>query len=226
VNNIIFSAWMGPGPMSTAREGALLSMINNNACLNVHINKSNLKYWTHPDFPLHPAFSYLSAVHQCDYLRCYLLHIYGGGYSDIKNTSIDWNPFFAQLFDTDAYGLGYTEIGPHGIAQVGGQLEIEMKINFHKIVGVCAMIFKPMTLFTTEWFNSLNVLLDNKYDSVVNYPAKHPQDRNGALFEDGTISNYPFAWTEVGGNLFHPIAFKYHNKILHGNISPSFLNYR
>lgn len=226
MKKIIYSAWMGPGPMSTNRSIALLSIITNTGCLHGHVNFLNLNNWIHPDYPIHPAFQYLSAVHQCDYLRCYLLHVYGGGYADIKNTSIDWSEYFDLLNQSDAFGLGYTEIGPHGVACVGGDLEVEMKENYQKIIGVCAMIFKPQTEFTTEWFGILNSLLDSKKDSLQQNPARHPQDRHGAEFTDGTVSSYPLAWTEVGGNIFHPLAYKFNKKILHAPISPSFSNYR
>ena len=226
MKKIIYSAWMGPGPMSDNRSAALLSIITNTGCLNGHVTLSSLNNWIHKDYPIHPAFQYLSAVHQCDYLRCYLLHVHGGGYTDIKNTTKDWSKYFDILNASDFYGMGYTEVGPHGVACVGGALEVEMKENYEKIIGVCAMIFKPQTKFTTEWFDSMHSLLDEKFNSVQLNPARHPQDRYGAEFTDGTLSSYPFAWTELGGSIFHPLAYKYNTNIIHVQISPSFSNYR
>jgi hypothetical protein len=226
MNEIIFSGWMGPGAMSQPREAALLSIIRNTGCLNAHITLETLSSWIHPEFPLHPAFPHLSAVHQCDYLRCYVMHVYGGGYTDVKNTTKNWRSFFKNLQESDAYGLGYTEIGPEGIAQVGGELEKEMKENFSKIIGVCCMLFKPKTKFTHEWFNQLNATLNDSYDSLISNPARHPQDRLGAHFTDGSISKYPFAWTAIGGDIFHPLAYKYNENIIHAEIAPSFINYR
>ncbi len=226
MNRMIFSGWMGPGPMSADREAALLSLIRNTGCANVHLTRETLAYWVHPEFPFHPAFPYLSAVHQCDYLRCYVLHVYGGGYADVKHTAKNWNPLFALLEHSPAQGLGYTEVGPHGIAQVGGALEEEMKANFSSIVGVCAMIFKPRSTFTTAWFGQLNALLDAHLPQLMQHPARHPQDRLGASFTDGSVSQYPLAWTAVGGDLFHPLAWQHSADILHADIAPSFTSYR
>ena len=36
------------------------------------------------DQPVHPAFQYLSSVHKSDYLRQYIMHYYGGSYTDLK----------------------------------------------------------------------------------------------------------------------------------------------
>jgi hypothetical protein len=223
---VVFSAWMGPGDMTVNREAAFLTLVRNTGCAHAHITRDTLKDWIDPQFPLHTAFPYLSAVHQCDYLRCYLLHVYGGGYADIKRTSKSWRPLFAQLDASSAFGLGYTEIGPHGIARVGGDLEREMQVNYQRIVGVCAMIFRPRTQFTTEWHARLTCLLDSRMERLLENPAKHPQDRYGAQFTDGTVSKYPFEWTEVGGNVFHPLAYQYSSRILHVDIAPSFQDYR
>lgn len=40
--------------------------------------------------PLHEAFSYLSLTHKADYLRCYFMHYFGGGYTDIKAHFKSW----------------------------------------------------------------------------------------------------------------------------------------
>lgn len=226
MKKVIFSAWMGPGEMSPARTNALLSLFQNTACANVHITRDTVQDWVHPNFPIHPLFGLLSAVHQCDYLRCYLLHVYGGGYADIKYTQKKWIDFFELLARSPAFGIGYTEIGPHGVARVGGALELEMMENYQEIIGVCAIIFRPRTDFTTEWFRRLNVLIDGKRDLLIQHPARHPQDRLGALFQDGSISEYPFRWTEVGGDVFHPLVYENRRFILHADMAPSFENYR
>lgn len=226
MNRIIFSGWMGPNSMSVSREQALLSLVRNTGCPHMHLTTETLTSWIHKDFPFHPLFNYLSAVHKCDYLRCYVLHVYGGGYSDVKHTSRNWQPFFDQLERSAAYGMGYTEVGPHGVAAVGGALEDEMRANYTKLVGLCALIFRPRTDFTALWFRKLHELIDSKAERLLRNPARHPQDRYGALFTDGSTSEYPFAWTEVGGDLFHPLAYGHADKILHADMAPSFENYR
>jgi hypothetical protein len=217
---------MGPGPMTAPRESALLSLFRNTGCAHAHITADSFAGWVVPAYPVHPAFQYLSAVHKCDYLRCYVLHVHGGGYADVKHTTKNWHPFFDALERSPAFGLGYTEVGPHGVARVGGSLEAEMQANYTRLVGLCAMIFRPKTLFTHEWYELLFELLDAKSDELAKNPARHPQDRLGASFTDGSVSAYPLAWTAVGGDIFHPLVYKHSEHILHADLAPSFENYR
>jgi len=226
VQRILFTGWMGPGPMSGDREAALLSIVRNAGCAHVHLTRETLASWIDPAFPFHPAFAVLSAVHQCDYLRCYMLHVHGGGYTDVKHTSKNWHPYFDLLERSPAYGVGYTEVGPQGVARVGGALELEMQQNYHQLVGVCAMVMRPRTDFTREWFSQVHRLLDDNLDALMQHPARHPQDRFGAPFTDGTVSQYPLAWTAVGGDIFHPLAYQHRAHILHADLAPSFTNYR
>lgn len=226
MNYVIFSGWMGPNAMSPQREAALLTLVRNTGCAQAHVTMQTLGDWVDPAYPLHPLFDKLSAVHKCDYLRCYLLHVHGGGYADVKHTQKNWRPFFDQLERSAAFGMGYTEVGPQGVARVGGALQEEMQANFHKIVGMCAMIFRRRTDFTTEWYRQVYDLIESKADELIRNPARHPQDRFGGVFEDGSVSAYPFAWTGVGGDIFHPLAYRHSEQILHADMAPSFSNYR
>lgn len=224
----LFSAWMGPGQMSVARSAALNSILMHCGVPFNFVTHHNMSSWIHPDYPIHPAFNYLSAVHKCDYLRCYLLHVYGGGYTDIKTTNHNWNKFFEFTADADAqiFGAGYTEVGPHGVARVGGLLEIEMKDNYEKLIGICSLIIKPLSEFSREWFGCVQKLLDENYCQLQKYPARHPQDHFGAIFQGGLISKYPLVWTGIGGDIFHPLVYKNSEKFLHIEMAPSFENYR
>jgi hypothetical protein len=226
MQRIIYSGWMGPNAMSEPRSAALLSLVRNAGCPQAHVTTDTLASWTHPAYPLHPLFNLLSAVHKCDYLRCYLLHVFGGGYADVKHTARNWNPFFEQVERSAAFGAGYTEVGAHGVARVGGALELEMQQNYTKVIGLCAMIFRPQTDFTALWYQQLHALIDSRADALLAHPARHPQDRLGAAFTDGSVSEYPFEWTEVGGNIFHPIAYRHSEWILQLDMAPSFENYR
>jgi hypothetical protein len=217
---------MGPNDMTEARAQALLSMVRNAGCPQMHLTMNTLASWVDPQFPLHPLFNHLSAVHKCDYLRCYVLHVHGGGYADVKPTSKNWHPFFDQLEKSACYGIGYTEVHPQGVAAVGGDLEIELRENYTRLIGLCAMIFRPRTEFTTLWYEKLTGLIDSKADILAQHPARHPQDRLGAQFTDGSISEYPFVWTGVGGDLFHPLVYQFRDQIAHADMAPSFENYR
>lgn len=221
----IFTGWMGRNPMSPNRALALMSILWNSGCAHVHVTEATLSDWIAEDLPIHPAFYHLSPVHRCDYLRAYLLHAHGGGYADVKYTSKNWNTFFALLDGSNAYGLGYTEIGPNAVARVGGVLEEQLRANYTKLVGVCAMIFRPRTVFTEKWLGAVHELLDKNYEALMEHPAKHPQDHFGLEF-DGVRSRYPLPWTAVGGDIFHPLALSMAEHLLHADIAPSFQNYR
>lgn len=226
-NRYVFSMWFGALQMSDDRSNCLASILQNNGCPNVHITYKTLIKWMHPDFPIHGIFPYLSPVHQSDYMRCYFMHVYGGGYTDIKKTVADWQPFFDALDQSDAWGCGYTEVSPHGVAAVGGELELAMKANYQRLIGFCSMIFKPQTPFTQHWLDAIHAIFNSKYELAKENPARHPLDRTGIQFADGTISSYPFQWTEIGGNIFHPLVYAYQDRLLHFNeIAPSFIQYR
>jgi hypothetical protein len=226
LNRTIFTAWMGDNPMTVNRLKALLSIVHKTASPHVHVTLETLDEWVDPARPLHPLFPLLSAVHKTDYFRCYAMHVHGGGYTDIKHTHKRWNRFFDALEQSDAYALGYTEVGPHGIAPVGGELEEEMKANFHKVIGVCSMIARPQTKFTTEWFQAVTRKMDEKAELLERNPAKHPMDSYRAIYSDGTHSTYPFGWTELLGKIFHPLSYANSERILHSDIAPSFSDYR
>lgn len=223
----LFSAWMGPGAMSDARASALNSIVLHCGVPFNFISNHNIQWWLHPDFPLHPTFPLLSAVHQCDYLRCYVLHVYGGGYTDIKPTNHNWKRFFFQFQASEKkFGAGYTEVGPQGVARVGGPLEEAMMQNYQNLIGVCSLIMVPRSPFTMSWYSQIIDLLDQKSEEIVKNPARHPQDHFGAQFQDGSVSAYPLAWTAVGGDILHPLVFQNHDAFLHLDMTPFFSNYR
>lgn len=223
----LFTAWMGPGEMTEARFRAYSSIPLNSGVEVITITRHTLADWVSPEHALHPAFNKLSAVHQCDYLRCYALHVFGGGYTDIKYTTKNWNRFFEVLEGrAEVFGAGYTEISELGVARVGGELEDLMRSNYTKLIGICAMIMKKDTEFTRSWYSRVNQVLDKHMDELIRNPAKHPQDHFGAKFTDGSTSSYPIPWTGLGGDILHPMIFDSHNKFLHLDMAPSFENYR
>lgn len=223
----VFCIWSGDNPMSPEREQALLSIFRQVQTPVLLLDRRNIEDWQHPEAPFHPAYPYLSATHKSDYLRCYLMHHYGGGYTDIKHSSKPWGPLFRAL---DAHpgheALGYQEIGPHGVARVGGPLQLEMQQNYQRLIGLCAFIFRRRSALTSEWLAQTHALLDAKLPLLQQHPARHPQDQLGAQFSDGSVSRYPIAWTEMLGNLFHPLVYRWADHILQADIAPSFSNYR
>lgn len=224
-NRCIFCMWTGDNPMSTDRIQALWSIFNNTGCPVIFINKHNLSEWIHPNYPLHPAFEFLSSTHKSDYLRCYFMHHYGGGYTDIKQTTRKWGVLFDKLNGSSSLALGYQELA-HGIPHLENTLGDEIRKNHKHVIGLCSFIFKKNSDITSEWLSETNKLLDSKLAELIKFPAQHPQDQYSVILPDNTVSRYPLRWAELLGEIFHPIIYKHNESLIQGEIAPLFSNYR
>lgn len=206
--------------MPVERSRALAGMEKSE--LNIRfITENNLSDWIVEGSPLHPAYQYLSAIHRADYLRVYFMHHYGGGYADIKHISSSWIPSWDNLFKSDKWAIGYREIGPRGVAMVPSLNYIRLLLNWKHLIGNCAYIFQPGTPFTTEWLFLTNKFLDKKLDILIANPASVPEDYKGRIIGHKS-SLYPIRWSEMLGNIFHPLCLKYSNNILYSLPSPDF----
>lgn len=221
----LFCLWTGDDALSNNRIQALWSIFNNTGCPIAFINRNTIVDWIKPDFPLHAAFPYLSSTHKSDYLRCYLMHHYGGGYCDIKQTSKKWAGFFEALESSDALALGYQELA-HGIPHVHGALGDTIRGAHKDLIGLCAFIFKRNTPLTSEWLRETERLLDEKLPALQANPARHPLDQTGVILPDGQPSAYPLRWAELLGEVFHPLTYRYKEALLKAPIEPVFAGYR
>jgi hypothetical protein len=224
-NRSIFCMWTGKNPMSANRIQALWSIYNNVGCPVIFVTNNNLRNWIHPDFPLHDGFEFLSETHKSDYLRCYFMHHYGGGYTDIKQTTRSWGIFFDKLNDSEALALGYEEL-EYGIPHINTELGDEIRKNYRDVIGLCAFIFKKNSSITSEWYSSTIDFLDSKLGDLKDNPARHPQDQKSMLFDNGDISQYPLEWAELLGEIFHPIIYRNRGLLIKGEIAPIFSGYR
>jgi len=225
-SNVVFCAWTGRNAMSADRSAALQSLMLNIGCPVVLLTPDTLTNWVLPEHPLHPAYPYLSLTHKADYLRVYMMRHYGGGYTDIKATPHNWRKFFNALQSSSKEVAGYTEIHPNGVAPVGGPLESHLREHYQQLIGLGAFIFKTDSPLAIEWLRLTHVLLDQKLEELRVHPARHPQDQTGAHFSDGTQSCYPLAWTEMLGNIFHPLILAHRDRVLHLNMAPRLNSYR
>ncbi len=224
-SNTIFCLWAGSNAMSPQRIQALWSIYNNTRCQIAFINSNSIRDWERPEYPFHPAFDDLSDTHKSDYLRCYLMHHYGGGWADIKHTSSDWRPSFRKLRQSDSLALGYQEI-PEGIPHISGPLGDEIRLNYHSVIGLCAFIFKKQSEITLNWIKSTHQTLDIFETELKSHPAKHPQDQKNLLLPDGSRSRYPLEWATILGEIFHPIVYRSRERILQSKIMPALFGYR
>jgi hypothetical protein len=221
----VFCLWTGNELMSDNRLQAIWTIFSNTGCPVAFVNRHTLAEWIKPDFPLHPAFTYLSATHRADYLRCYLMHHYGGGYTDIKPTTKTWGRFFGEIEASDKLALGYTEL-PHGIPHVEGEFGDLLRKSHAELIGLCAFIFKKNTPLTGEWLAQTERLLDAKLALLQQHPAQHPLDQTDVVLANGEKSRYPLRWAELLGEIFHPLVYEYRRHLLQAPIEPAFGGYR
>lgn len=127
-----FILWFGK-PMTGARLESythLRARFESAGIEIVLINEENYKSFEVADHPIHPTViksipftpnKGLSMIHVGDYLRVYLMHFHGGGYTDVKKNldrdevtgaQFDWKGAFDE-FDTDKelWVKGTTEYG-------------------------------------------------------------------------------------------------------------------
>jgi hypothetical protein len=177
-----------------------------------------LKFLNHRDIPayeltehkFHEAYQYLSATAKSDYLRSYFMNFYGGAYCDIKRAEWDWNPFFDQLENSEAWITGY---------RLGNILDVAvdpndqdgniMKDNWNQLIGAGAMICKSRTPFTEYWFTLMTSILETKIELLKKNPAKHVRDRLGWV----TDSGYPLRWAEIGPETFMKSCYTFKDKL-------------
>lgn len=196
---IIWVFWTGDNEMSENRCHSMKVLQTQIGVPVQLITPHNLHEYILPNAPLHLAYENLSLVHKADYLRCYFMHFYGGGYHDVKACTTSWLPLFQKLNCSTAYILGYPEICKKHLALVGGVLQQELEKCFSQIIGNCAYICRPNTPFTQDWYTELLRRMD-KYAPDL---AKHP----GNIW--GNNEGYPIPWTNILGDIFHPLNLKY-----------------
>lgn len=218
----IYCFWTGPNSMSTQRAYGLKTLKINSGVEVVLVTSDNLNDYILKDYPLHPAYEYLSYTHRADYLRTYFMHHYGAGYSDIKPCVFSWNEAFKTINDDEkCYIAGYKEI-KGGIACGADPI---VHTNWEKMIGNCAYIVRPYTEFTSSWINELHRRLDILLDKLKECPAKHPQDQPGLII-NGISSQYPVPWSYILGDIFHNLCWKYRDNIKQTLPLPIFHNYR
>lgn len=214
----LYCFWTGKNKMSEVRTKNLESLKNTELEV-ILITPDNLNKYIKE--PLHEGYEYLSETHKADYLRTYFMHFYGGGYADIKLFKESWLPYMKKLENDNIWAIGYKEV-PNGPAVLDDNKELseKMKKDYKKLIGNCAYIFKPNTPITQEWYNTMIRKMDDKLNDLKKYPARNPQEIYSKEYP------YPLKWTELLGNIFHPLVYKYTDHIDKSLPSPIINNYR
>jgi hypothetical protein len=236
----LFTFWTGENDMPEIRRKSLESMRNSN-CNVVLIDSVNIFSYIKKN-EIHPAYWNLNLAHRADYLRCYFMRHFGGGYCDIKAINHSWLPHFEELGrQDDLWAIGYQEIGRHGVAnlydsacllQRGGFQRARawlewrwMQLHYKEMIGLGAFIFKPKNPLVDEWWEELNVRLDWLLPELRLHPAKYPKERLGHVY-GGNVSTYPVPWSFILGDILHPLILKYKKRISTMLPPPDFSNYQ
>ena len=213
IPEVIYTFWTGDNEMSQNRQRGLKSMEQISEVNVILITPNNLKDYILEDFPLHKAYYNLTLNHRSDYLRCYFMHHFGGGYSDVKTHNNSWKKAFIKLNkDNNKWVLGYPEVG--GVANVGGQLYKDLVFHISLLLGNGAFICRKKTRFTYEWQIELHKRMDEYSERL-------------ELFAKGEITDYPIPYTYLMGDIFHPLILKFYKKTMKDkSLMPEFTNYR
>lgn len=222
MDRVIYCFWTGDNPITERRHQSVSSIAAITGCRVEFITPATLSKWILPTAPLHPAYPYLSAVHRADYLRAYFMHHYGGGYTDIKPATGSWLPAFDQMdVDPECWAIGYAEAAPGDVARVPDiRIYRQMRAAYKRIIGNCSYICKKNTPLTEDWLAEVRRLLDKHMETLRAHPAPHPRARFPV------DAPYPIGWTEICGNVFHPLVFRYLDHTKTGLPKPNCYTYQ
>lgn len=224
VPQVVWCFWAG-GTMNDARSLSfrlLREHIGVPVCL---ITPENITQFILADFPLHPSFPFLSAVHQSDYIRAYLLHHYGGAWHDVKATKVSFEGAWEGFSEAKVYLIGKPEIegGPARIHDGEGRWMPDL---WKELISVVSWIGRDKTPFSKALIENMNLFLDENMELLKKYPGKHPREKkieSEKFFSSnlkkityriqGRNVNYPLPWT-VFGNIFHPLNYRFRDHII------------
>lgn len=208
----VFSLWFGDRLHNDRREclGDIRSVTGGH--VQFLLNEECEKFMI-PAFPFHEALPYLSDIHKSDYIRTYLMHFIGGGYTDMKQQTGDWRASFDRIKDDHTVlAVGYPEIAEKGIAYA------PVKAFFRQLIGNCSYIVRPNTVFTACWFTRQNEILDSKIEQLRRHPARFAQD------DKKWGGGYPLERHEILGRIFHRLNHLWHPRIVQTLPPPIFQN--
>ena len=221
IERVIYIFWTGDNEITPNRMQGIHSLEKVSGAKVQLITSKNLSEYIKEDDPLPEAYQYLSFVHRADYLRSYFMYHYGGGYADIKTYFKSWIPAFEKLEKSEAYVIGYPEVGfwgaaCHDIKQP--DLKSDVFTYWRYLIGNGAYICRPYTRFTAEWHQEAKQRLIVLAEALKKHPAVDPF---------GKTYGYPVKWSWLLGAVFHPLCLKYHEKLMKDKaLMPSFENYR
>jgi hypothetical protein len=214
----VYCFWTGPNELTSARLESLEAMRAGIGVPVLLVTPDNLDEIVVAEHPLHSAYEALSYVHRSDYLRAYVMHHHGGGYSDIKVPQTDWTQFFdAMDADPSIWETGYPENGSLWIAKQTGNLGRELRRRHHMLPGGGAFVMRPHTQLSTEWLAEVERRIGYYADSLTQHP--------GGVKGDDPL--YPISWNRLLAQVHHPLALKHHAHVrVTSLLTPGLSDYR
>ncbi len=156
---------------------------------------------------VHPGFRYLTPVHKADYLRMYIMYHHGGIYTDIKEIRGDLaNSVRILNSDDGLWATGYPELGRWSTANVPGHLGQQIRRHYGLLMGMGLFAFKPQTPLAGEALQEMERRMTERMIALEAADAGESDSYNPP-------QGYPFGWTELLGEILHPISLKYHKHI-------------
>ncbi len=223
VPRVLFCYWSG-GPMPEVRKLSLEYLLTYAGVPVVLVNKESFLSRSSEENPVHPAFEFLSAVHQSDYVRTYLWHYVGGGWHDIKASKVNLACAWDEFSDPQVIFVGKPEHAK-GPAKVFDKEGRWMPDYWKDLVSVIAWVGRPNTKFSKAVLAEMHTYLDGQLLELRKHPGKHSREKkiqSRTLLGHhakkvyhlmmGREIHYPIPWT-LFGNLFHPINFIFKNQV-------------
>lgn len=234
----IFAFWTGGNPLTANRKRSLRTF-SITGLTPILVTAENLSDWVDSQHPLHPAFDFLSAVHQSDYLRAYFMYHHGGGYADIKVQTGSWLATIERLRNSRWFlGAGYREIR-------GGVVELDLSIIENRryvlsqpvpqivarattnimralrpfLIGNGAFYFRQGTNYAKWWLAEAERRLDLLLPELERFPPIDPRDRRPSS------SGYPVPWAFIMGDINAPLATLHAVRLLRSLPRPVFHDY-
>lgn len=141
LHKVVWMCWTGHNPVPPHLKLCMRTVERNAGVPVILLTPQNIAEYV-PD--PHPAYPYLHLAHRADYLRCYLLHNYGGIYLDMDTICLqDLNGLFNLLQDYEAVGYDGSQWG--------------------ELIGISDMgPFRPLSNVTELWFNCLHGKMERR----------------------------------------------------------------
>lgn len=105
----------------------------------------------------------------------YMMHLYGGGYCDVKHMHFSWRPYLEGLEkDADHWAYGYGEIYSYDVACFNDAQPScnEIQSQFRRLIGNGYYALKRNTSLTEDWYNRVTSTLDKKHEEIKKNPPR------------------------------------------------------